>query len=56
MQSEATKRGGAAVTLTGRTGLIALACILPIALSLWPAKPLLVPLALLSTDVIGAIG
>jgi len=36
------------VILTGRTGLLALICVLPIAASPWPARAFLVLLALLS--------
>ncbi|MDT5327027.1 MAG: hypothetical protein QOF25_4179, partial [Mycobacterium sp.] len=35
------------MTLTGRTGLIALICVLPIGLSPWPATAFIVLLALL---------
>jgi uncharacterized protein (DUF58 family) len=44
------------VILTGRTGLLALICIVPIALSPWPAKSFLVLLAMLSTAVAIDIG
>src|ERR1700759_3225838 len=36
------------MTLTGRTGLLALICVLPIAASPWPARAFLVLLVLLS--------
>jgi uncharacterized protein (DUF58 family) len=44
------------VILTGRTGLVALICVLPIALSPWPAKAFLVLLVLLSILVAVDIG
>jgi len=44
------------VILTGRTGLIALMCALPIALSPWPAPCFLVLLTLLAVGVIADIG
>ena len=42
--------------LTGRTGLVALICVLPIALSPWPAKAFLVLLVLLAILVAVDIG
>ena len=42
--------------LTGRTGLVALICVLPIALSPWPAEAFLVLLVLLATLVAVDIG
>ena len=42
--------------LTGRTGLIALICALPIALSAWPATSFLVLLIVLAVGVIADIG
>ena len=42
--------------LTGRTGLVALVCVLPIALSPWPAKAFLVLLVLLAISVAVDIG
>jgi len=44
------------VILTGRTGLVALICVLPIALSPWPAKAFLVLLVLLAILVAVDIG
>ena len=42
--------------LTGRTGLVALICILPIALSPWPAKAFVVLLVALATAVAVDVG
>ena len=39
------------MVLTGRTGLVALICVLPIALSPWPATAFTVLLALLAVAV-----
>jgi uncharacterized protein (DUF58 family) len=44
------------VILTGRTGLVALICVLPIALSPWPAKAFLALLMLLAISVAVDIG
>ena len=44
--------GAPLVVLTGRTGLVALICVLPIALSPWPATAFTVLLALLATAVV----
>src|SRR6202034_732895 len=48
--------GATLVILTGRTGLIALLCVLPIALSPQPAASFTVLLALLAAAVIADIG
>jgi uncharacterized protein (DUF58 family) len=40
------------VILTGRTGLLALICVLPIAVSPWPAKAFVILLALLTAFVV----
>ena len=44
--------GAALVVLTGRTGLVALICVLPIALSPWPATTFVVLLAALAVAVV----
>ena len=48
--------GAALVILTGRTGLLALLCVLPIALSPWPATAFAVLLALLAVAVLADVG
>jgi uncharacterized protein (DUF58 family) len=40
------------VVLTGRTGLIALLCVLPIVVSPWPASTFVALLALLAVAVV----
>ena len=44
------------MVLTGRTGLVALICVLPIALSPWPARAFVVLLVALAIVVVVDIG